>query len=422
MGTNINSRLKVLLPTLGSAGDVHPVIALGIGLQARGHQATVITNEFFGEQIRKAGLGFIAMGTIQEAEEAIADPRLWHPTKSFECVAERAINPNISRLYEILRDHHDANTVVAASGICFGARIAQEKLGIPLATVHLQPAMFRSMLDSGHQGRIPMGVGMPGPLKKAVFWLIDTLWIDRLLAPPINAFRAQLGLPPVKGILGEYAHSPQLVIALFPEWFAPPQPDWPANTHLVGFVLHDASEHYQVPREVEDFLAAGPTPVVFTPGSAAATLTGFFRESVETCRLGGFRAMLVTNFAGQLPADLPSGIRAFPYLPFGQVLPSCAALVYPGGIGTLAQTIKAGIPHLAVPHGHDQPDNGARVERLGLGLRIYSEKYKARAVARMLGELLGSSAIQHRCREYATRIDSQAALQRACDLIEQLGR
>src|SRR5262245_57938833 len=162
-------KLDVLLPTIGSAGDVHPVIALGTSLQERGHRATIITNEFFEQQVRDASLGFVALGTIREAEEAIADPRLWHPTKSFACVVERAIVPNIDRLYHIIRERRKPNTVVAASALCFGARIAHEKLGIPLASVHLQPAIVRSVADGGQQGRIPMGPGVPRPVKQALF-------------------------------------------------------------------------------------------------------------------------------------------------------------------------------------------------------------------------------------------------------------
>jgi rhamnosyltransferase subunit B len=413
--------LDIVLATIGSAGDVHPVIELATALKARGHRATMVTNEFFGEQIRGAGIDFIAMGTIQEANDAVADPRLWHKTKAFGCIVERAIVPNISRLYEILSQRCTAETVVAASSICFGAHIAREKIGFPLAIVNLQPAVFRSMYDAGYQGRIRMGPGMPAFVKRSLFWLFDTLLIDRLLCPPINSNRARLGLPPVSGIFKQYNQSAQLVLCLFPEWFAPAQPDWPPNTHLAGFVLHDASEHYAVPPEVEEFMAAGAAPIVFTPGSAASTLRDFFRESVEACRVGGFRAMLVTNYPEQLPGDLPRGVRAFSYLPFGRILPRAATLVYAGGVGTCAQAIKAAVPQLVVPQAYDQPDNAARVERLGLGYRVYPEKYKAKRVAQMLAALQGSSAIRQRCGEYSAKIDTAASLRRACELIENLG-
>jgi rhamnosyltransferase subunit B len=414
--------LTILLPTIGSAGDVHPLIELGTALKKRGHHATVITNQFFERQVRDAGLDFVALGTVQEAEEIITDPRLWHPTKSFACIVERAIVPNIERLYHIIRDRQSSKTVVAASGLCFGARIAQEKLRVPLATVHLQPSMLRSLVDSGRQGRIPMDASVPRFLKRTLLWVVDKVWVDRLLAPPLNSFRASLGLPSLNRILRDYVHSPQLVIGLFPEWFAPPQTDWPQNTHLAGFVLHDDSERRSLTVDVEEFLAAGPSPLLFTPGSAAATLKDFFRESVEACRIGGHRAMLVTSFPEQLPTNLPPGVRHFTYLPFSQIMPRCSVLVYPGGIGTMAQGIKAGVPHLVVPHGHDQPDNAFRIERLGLGTSIYPKRYKASRVAVRLRQLLSSPEVRTHCIKFAERIDSDAALERACNLIEGLGR
>ena len=123
--THTRGGLHVLLPTLGSAGDVFPVMELGIALQQRGHHATIVTNEFFADPIRGSGLGFIGLGTRQEAEAALADPRLWHPTKGFECIVERVVAPNISRLYEIVRERRAPDTVVGASALCLGARIAQ---------------------------------------------------------------------------------------------------------------------------------------------------------------------------------------------------------------------------------------------------------------------------------------------------------
>jgi len=412
--------LDILLPTIGSAGDVHPVIELATALQERGHKATVITNAFFEQQVRDAGLGFVPMGTLQEAEQIIADPRLWHPTKSFACIVERAIVPNIERLYRIIQGRQAPRTVVAASGLCFGARIAQEKLGVPLATVHLQPSMLRSLIDSGSQGRIRMDATVPRFVKQAFFWIADKMMIDRQLAPPLNAFRAGLGLPPIHHIFREYVHSPDLVIGLFSDWFASPQMDWPQNTHLTGFVMHDDAERRGITPDVDEFLAAGPPPLLFTPGSAAATLKDFFRESVEACRIGRHRAMLVTQFPEQLPEDLPPGVRHFSYLPFSQIMHRCAAIVYPGGIGTMAQAIKAGIPQLIVPHGHDQPDNAFRIKRLGLGSSIYPERYKAHRVSRDLMQLTTSADVRNRCAEFSKRIDSTAAVERTCDLMEGL--
>jgi UDP:flavonoid glycosyltransferase YjiC (YdhE family) len=146
----------------------------------------------------------------------------------------------------------------------------------------------------------------------------------------------------------------------------------------------------------------------------------FFRESVKAVQQLGSRAMLVTNYPEQVPPNLPPSIRVFGYLPFSQVLPRAALLVYHGGVGTLAQGIKAGIPHLVVPHGYDQFDSGWRIEQLGLGSSIPETRYRAGRVVRAVERILGDAAAPRRRLAYAARIDAQDAVARACTLIEGL--
>jgi UDP:flavonoid glycosyltransferase YjiC (YdhE family) len=141
---------------------------------------------------------------------------------------------------------------------------------------------------------------------------------------------------------------------------------------------------------------------------------------VAAAREPGVRVMLVTNYPDQVPPTLPPNVRTFGYLPFSELLPRAAMLVYHGGIGTLAQTVKAGIPHLVVPNGHDQFDNGFRIGRLGLGRSIPQTAYRAKPVAGAIRAMLEDSELHARCRDYSHRIDSDAALTRACELIESL--
>jgi UDP:flavonoid glycosyltransferase YjiC (YdhE family) len=413
--------LRILLAAIGSSGDVNPVLGLGCALKARGHGVTLATNAIFASQVAACGIGFAPLGARADAEAIMADPRLWHPRRGFGCIVEHAVLPNIEPLYRIIEAHQGPGAVVAATTLCLGARVAQEKLGVPTASLHLQSSVFRSHVDNGRLGFFDMGPGMPRLVKKVLFKIMDSVYADRLTAPGLNAFRAKLSLPAVRGIFSHYIHSPQLVLGLFPDWFAPPQPDWPAQTHLTGFILHDAGGEERSHTEADQFLGAGPAPLLVTPGSAAMDRTAFFKKTVDACRSAGVRAMLVTNHPSQLPRRLPDGIRAFSYLPFSRVLPRCAAIVYHGGIGTLAQAIRAGVPHLVVANAHDQPDNGQRIERLGLGFTFGQRAYSSRKAAGAIAELLHSPAIRERCAAFAPRVDSAAAEARACELIEQLG-
>ena len=412
--------LNVLLPTLGSLGDVHPFIALGLALKRRGHSATVLTNPMMQAVVERQGLGFMAVGSAQQAHAAIANPDVWDLRKGFPILAQ-VIVPAMGEIYRLIERHADANTVVAFSTLAFGARLAQEKLGVPSASVHLQPSVIRSVYGQGVFGSVRLSPQQPRWFKQALFNAADRLLLDRCLQSPLNELRRSLGLAPVARVMHRWLHSPQSVIALFPDWFATPQADWPPHTHAVGFSLWDAQGEAEDLASTEEFLSQGEPPLVFTAGSAALNRQSFFKESIEVARALRMRAMLVSNFPEQMPVLRSASIKVFRYVPFSSVLPRSAALVHHGGIGTTAEAIKAGIPQLIVPHGYDQFDNGWRIAQLGLGRAMNRRKYRASHAASAIRKLLQDPGGAAQRREYRSRIDSAAAVAHACESIEALG-
>jgi UDP:flavonoid glycosyltransferase YjiC (YdhE family) len=205
---------------------------------------------------------------------------------------------------------------------------------------------------------------------------------------------------------------------MFPEWFAAPQRDWPQQTVLAGFPLYDERGLSPLEDELLTFLESGDAPLVFTPGSAMMHGREFFSTAAEACRLLGCRGILLTRFAEQVPSALPAGVRHFTYAPFSQLLPRAAALVHHGGIGTLSQGFATGIPQLVMPMSFDQPDNAARLERLGTGLALAPKRFQAANVAAVLRRLLDSPEVATRCREVAERVAQQRAVEVACNSIE----
>jgi UDP:flavonoid glycosyltransferase YjiC (YdhE family) len=168
--------------------------------------------------------------------------------------------------------------------------------------------------------------------------LIDTLVLDKLFAPNINLFRQKIGLPDIRKIFDRWMHSTQLNLCLFPDWFAPPQPDWPPQTQLASFIYFDKQyENENTPDGLDTFLSAGSAPIIFTAGTAMKHADQFFLECIESCQLLRRRGILLTQHPEQLPNKLPQGIQHFAYLPFSKVLPHAVALAHHGGIGTTAQ-------------------------------------------------------------------------------------
>ena len=409
----------ILLATIGSAGDIYPFLALGARLKQRGHHVTLVTSMYFEELVKKEGLDFIPVGTREDYLNIIQNPDLWDPQKSLKFYGTVVLGQLIRPIYQVITDYMGKNkdALLIAQGTVFAAQTAHEKHGYPFITVHLQPAAFRTVYD------MPlMPAWLPRPIKRGIFHVLDKFVLDPALTPSLNEFRAELGLAPVRNLMDKWLHSPQKTIGLFDDWFAPIQLDWPSQTELTGFVLYDPHQDSQLPEEVREFLDAGETPIVFTPGTSFRHGKGFFDASIKACQILNKRGLLLTKYKEQLPQHLPSTVRHFEYVPFGSLLPYAAAVVHHGGIGTVAQALKAGIPQLIRPVAQDQPDNAARLQHLGLAVSLPSHRYTGENVAVQLEYLLTSSSVREACRMAKDKIDSEKALLLTCQSVENFAK
>ncbi|HUO86634.1 MAG TPA: nucleotide disphospho-sugar-binding domain-containing protein [Thermoanaerobaculia bacterium] len=411
--------MRVLVVALGSAGDVHPFLALGDRLMARGHDVTLFANEVFRAEVESRGLAFAAAGDEATWRRMTSDPDVWHPRRGpLEVLAETAAH--LAEGVDRLREHVVAGeTVLVGSSLALAARLVAEADRVPLATVHLAPAVLRSAHRPPRLLGVPVPPAAPRWVHRAVFRLADRL-IGRVLDAPLAAERRRLGLSPVRRPLDRWWHSPDLVIGFFPPWFAPPQPDWPPQLRLTGFPLHDDSAFHRPDAELDAWLAAGEPPLVFTAGSANFHAAAFFATAGAVGERLGRRCLLLTRASDSLPAKLPPGSTARSWAPFARLLPRAAALVHHGGIGTAAQALAAGIPQLVVAFAHDQLDNGTRVADLGVGAVTTARRFRPRRAAGELVRLLASPRVAARCAELARRLSSGDAVGRSCDLIESL--
>lgn len=410
-----------MLMPLGTWGDVLPFVRLGRELRRRGHLVTMLACELFEPLAAREGFDFLPLMDLAEYDAITANPRLWHPRWAGITFLREAVLPFMRRQYDVASAAIEAGEcdLLVAPAQSLGARIAQEKHCVPLATVHLAPYLFRSAIKSRRVSGVSLPEWFPPTLKRAFFRVAD-FGGDLLYGRVVNLFQEELGLPAARRVFWDWWNSPDRIVGLFPEWFATPQADWPRQTVLAGFLPVDNSAEMPLGHDVEKFLRAGPPPIVFTAGTAMAHSEKFFAESMAAARKLGVRAILLSQYGEQLPRDLPRDVAWFDFVPLEKLLPRVAAMVHHGGIGTTGQLLTAGVPQLVVPMSFDQPDNAYRVECLGAGRSIRPRDYLAEKVARDLGQLLGDGEIHARCQEVAAKCAETQAVRVACDAIEGL--
>jgi rhamnosyltransferase subunit B len=411
--------MDILLMPVGSSGDVHPFAGLGLALQRRGHSVQLVTNGHFRPLAERVGLPFVEMGKAERYIEIQNDPDLWHPTRALKTIFGKYM-PDLVRLqYDRIAELGKPDTVVLAGSLAMGARVAQEKHGVRLVTVHLQPSVLRSFVTPPMLGPIAFPRWLPRWAVRGSYNVLDRLLVDPIIGPAVRPLRTELGLPRVRGYFGAWWNSPLLVLALFPEWLAP-APDYPAQMKFPGFPLYDERTDNVLPDDVRQFLDDGEPPVVATFGSGMRLGAPYFAAVADACRQLGRRGMLLTPFRGQIPERLPPNVRHFDYVPLGLLLPHAAALVHHGGIGTCAQGLSAGVPQVVMPLAHDQPDNARRLRLLGAGRTLMPKKFRGPALAQTLRELWRDPRTAPACADVAQRLKKDDAIGAACRHIESL--
>jgi UDP:flavonoid glycosyltransferase YjiC (YdhE family) len=414
--------MRIVLNTFGSFGDIHPYMAIAMELQHRGHTPLIAAMEGYREKILGAALEFAPVrpdvpppkeqGTelVEKIMEPITGPRF---------LMESLVFPAVRQSYEdLLKAVAGADLLVTHPAAPAGPLVGR-KTGMPWISTVLAPMSFLSAYDPPvppfWQWTRKFSVLGPGVMG----FLLNTMK-NSYKAKAVTDFRDELGLADTGNPMFEGQHSPTLVLALFSEVFAKPQPDWPRQTKVTGFCFYDGHHETAMPPELLRFLDNGTPPIVFTLGSSAVWVArDFFQQSIEAAKRLDRRAVLLIGDQRNLPGTLPEGMIAVDYAPYQSLLPRACAMVHHGGVGTTSQGLLAGVPTLIVPFAFDQSDNAEHAYRLGTSRTLYRKNYFAPRVANELHKLLQPDYAR-RAREVSRRLQQENGSRRAADLIEQV--
>jgi rhamnosyltransferase subunit B len=410
--------MKFVLASVGSAGDVHPYLAIGHALRARGHEVAFFCNTEHQVAIEAAGLEFLPAGDGLRYNEALSNPDLWHPVKGMGVLWRTLLAPSMEPLYKVLASLYRADSTLHGSGSTLrgsgstlrvlagpqmlGARLAQVHLGLHLTSLYTSPAALRSAQAPITIAHTHWPVGTPSWLLRWVWSMVDRYKLEPMARPGLQRLCAQLGIaePAIdQSLFGQWMHSPERAITLYPEWFAPRKPDLPKQLVYGSFAQYNLDKQSDLPADMQDFLntknagsvasvgSADSAPVAIMFGTAMAHAGKQFAIWQEALAQLGMRGIFLSQHTAQLPVQRAAHILYASYAPFSALLPRCAALVHHGGIGSCAQALTAGIPQIIQPCAHDQFENARCVQALGAGLRLNRDAAVAATKAALMQAL-----------------------------------
>lgn len=414
--------MHFILATIGSAGDLFPFLWIGRALRERGHRVDFLGPEQHAPYVEAAGLAFHGL----PVDMAVLDhPDLWHATRGL-AVVWQATRPAMARLPQLVealaREQPNERRVLLVHPLALPeADLCRHACpGLQIAAAWLAPSNLPTVHDPLLLGPWPVPAWVPHGARRWLWRALAARFVDPVALPGLNTARVERGLVQVDSLLDYLPTIADLSLALFPDWFAAPQPDWPQPLFQAGFALYDPDPNAAPSAELRTFLDGGTPPVVFTPGTGNRQARGYFEAAAQATRALGLRAIFLTPHAEQLPATLAPDICWQAYVPLKALLPHVAALVHHGGIGTTAEALRAGRPQLLVPLAHDQFDNAARVVALGLGASLHAARVTPQRMARALQQLVGNPQVAARCVQVAARFTQGSGVERLCARLETL--
>lgn len=375
----------------GTGGDIFPCIPVAKELSARGHKVTILANPYFKDVLERNLLTFVPIGDEHTYLCSIRDPRHWASNGIIWCL-QNYLGQSIAPTYKKIEAMLDENPIILATPNAFGAQFAAQEFGIRLYSIIYSPTFLVT------EDRFPYPFNkifpkiIPKSIRQGILSLSDKYLGDRRMVPALNVWRKQLDLPPLKNYLAML--KPNNALALFPCWFDDLAALANNNVRQGNFVFYHCDESKSLPDKLEAFLGNGSPPLVFTFGTGVAHVKETFEIALTALEGTQHRAIFLSQFTQNIPKALPENVLALDYADLASLLPRTALIVHHGGIGTTAQAMRAGVPQLILPITYDQPDNGYRIQQLGLGDMLYKVRLEPTILRVTIAKILSGISRQ----------------------------
>jgi vancomycin aglycone glucosyltransferase len=351
--------MRVLLSTIGTRGDVQPLVALALELQQLGHAAHLCVPPDFRAWIEGLGIAVTAIGPDLRAT-AQAKASAAPPTADQR---RQLVESTVAAQFETLASTaRDCDAILGATALQIAARSVAERMGVPYVFAAYCPAVLPSTHHAPPVLGMLGGVPVPGPSDYAALWARDAERFNAMFGEALNSRRSALGLAPVDDVRSHiFTDRP---------WLAadPTLAPWPvdADENVLQTGAWLVPDQRPLSAELAAFLDAGEPPVYFGFGSIRAP-QDLGQVIVASARALGRRAIVARGWADLSLVDDQPDCLAVDEVNQQRLFARVAAVVHHGGAGTTTAATRAGAPQVVIPQMYDQHYWGQRVQQLGIG-------------------------------------------------------
>lgn len=374
--------MRISLIAFGTRGDVQPIIALGMGLCAAGHNAQVVAGKDFGDWVRAHGLEFAPLSfsikDMMQSEGGVAWVEARSQPEELRQMKALFAKVGLQGCHDIENAIQGRDLVIGGLTSDFAAASACEKFGIRYMGAALQPmyptrAPWATVLPFWNFGESPLNT-LAGK--------VAGRFLFGVFADVMRAYRAELKLP--QWSYGAYytrlSRTPGL--CGFSRHVVPPPADYPSSLKVTGYWFLDDEPGWQPPPDLTAFLERGKPPVYIGFGSMTSGDARAKSNAVMSAILqSGQRAVVLRGWAGLADgAQTGKDVYFLQSAPHAWLFPRMAGVVHHGGAGTTAAAFRAGAPQFVIPHFADQPFWARRAHELGVSVKPV-DKFKLNAAS-----------------------------------------
>ena len=419
--------MKIGIQTWGSHGDIRPFVALAAGLQAAGHQVTLVITCVDSDRYTELqatssfDLQLVASpvvpdrSTLEQCGAAIVGER--NAIKQTQLAIEHYLLPAESEMYEASERLCATHDLVIGHYFLYTLGAAAEKLGRPCVSVALAHGAVPSALQA------PPGVPNLGAVSNRLAWRLAKWVLNRSFKSYPDRLRARHGIPAARDMIDTVWASEALTLLAISPVFCTPSPDWPAHYRVCGAL--DTTESITegtVPEQLRAFLSAGVPPVYMTLGSmmAGSDEKQTLALLADAARAASVRAIVQAPSWQQLGLAGDSQLHFVSAAPHASVFPHCSAVVHHGGAGTSQAAQRAGVPSVVVAYTAEQELWGRELQRLGVaGRPIARRRATVAELASAIRQVAHSDRMGQAVRALAARVANEDGVAEAVRLIEE---